>query len=166
MEKIVFIDSRAENYQSLATDIESETELVILDSTQDGVAQITQGLMDRTGIEEVHIIYNGGEKSFQLGSTQLNADNLEAYTSQLQQWAAALTDNATIFLYDCNAVSEQVREAFVQKFSQLTGVDVGEPSDMTDGVQLESDWYLEQQLELELHSWINLRSRPKIKSIV
>lgn len=159
MKEIVFIDSRVENYQSLAANVEPEAEVVILDPTGNGVEQITQVLVSYTGIEEIHIVSIGTEESLQLGSTQLDADNLEAYTSQLQQWATALTDNAVILLYDCQVVSGQAGEAFVQQLSQLTGADVATANDLTDNTQLGGDWYLERQLEIELHNWINLTGK-------
>jgi hypothetical protein len=169
MKDIVFIDSRVNNYQSLATEIESETEVVILDSTQDGVEQITHRLASCTDIETIHILYNGGKRSIQLGSNQLHVENLEIYTNQLQNWSAALTDNASIMLYDCNVSSELVEETFRQKLSQMTGAKVAEPSDLIDGFQffqLGSDWPLEQQFELELHQLTNLISPQNMNNEV
>jgi hypothetical protein len=169
MKDIVFIDSRVNNYQSLATEIESETEAVILDSTQDGVEQITQRLASCTDIETIHILYNGGKRSLQLGSNQLHIDNLELYTNQLQKWSAALTDNANILLYDCNVTAELLEETFRQQLSHVTGAKVAEPSELTDGFQffqLGSDWSVEQQFEVESYQLINLTSPAKMNNEV
>jgi hypothetical protein len=169
MKDIVFIDSRVNNYQSLATEIESETEAVILDSTQDGVEQITHKLANCTDIETIHILYSGEKKSLQLGLTQLHIDNLELYTNQLQKWSAALTDNANILLYDCNVTSELVEETFRQQLSHVTGAKVTEPSELTDGFQffqLGNDGSLEQQVELESYQLINLINPAKMNNEV
>ena len=140
---IVFIDSTVEDYQSLAAGVEPGTEVVILDSTRDAVGQITEVLANRSDINSVHIVSHGGEGSLQLGLTGLNAGNLEAYSSQLQQWKSALTPDADILLYGCNVASGQTGEAFIQKLIQLTGADVAASNDMTGSAAKGGDWDLE-----------------------
>ncbi|MBD2087076.1 DUF4347 domain-containing protein [Trichocoleus sp. ST-U3] len=143
VQKIVFIDSTVENYQSLAAGVEPGTEVFILNPMQDGVAQITQVLAGRTDIASVHIVSHGTQGSLQLGSTQLNSSNLEAYTSQLQQWANALTPHADILLYGCDVAAGEVGAAFVQQLSQLTGADIAASVDLTGSASLGGDWDLE-----------------------
>jgi hypothetical protein len=142
-QKIVFIDSTVEDYQSLAAGVEPGTEVFILNPMQDGVAQIAQVLAERTDIASVHIVSHGTQGSLQLGSTQLNSSNLEAYTSQLQQWANALTSNADILLYGCDVAAGEVGAAFVQHLSQLTGADIAASVDLTGSAALGGDWDLE-----------------------
>ncbi|MBW4648779.1 MAG: DUF4347 domain-containing protein [Kastovskya adunca ATA6-11-RM4] len=141
--EIVFIDSRVEDYQSLVAGVKPGTEVVILDSMRDGVAQITEALAGRTGISSVHVVSHGTSGSLQLGSTQLNAGNLPAYSNQLQQWASALTPDADILLYGCNVASSEHGAAFVQKLSQLTAADVAASNNLTGSVIFGGDWDLE-----------------------
>ncbi|MBD1899508.1 DUF4347 domain-containing protein [Trichocoleus sp. DQ-A3] len=143
VQKIVFIDSTVENYQSLAAGVEPETEVFILNPMQDGVAQIAQVLAERTDIASVHIVSHGTQGTLQLGSTRLNSSNLEAYTSQLQQWANALTPDADILLYGCDVAAGEVGAAFVQQLSQLTGADIAASVDLTGSAALGGDWDLE-----------------------
>ncbi|MBD2541657.1 esterase-like activity of phytase family protein, partial [Coleofasciculus sp. FACHB-SPT36] len=143
VQKIVFIDSTVENYQSLAAGVEPGTEVFILNPMQDGVAQIAQVLAGRTDIASVHIVSHGTQGSLQLGSTQLNSSNLEAYTSQLQQWANALTPDADILLYGCNVALGISGVTFVEKLSQLTGANIAASNNLTGSAALGGDWNLE-----------------------
>ncbi|MBD2048868.1 DUF4347 domain-containing protein, partial [Coleofasciculus sp. FACHB-64] len=143
VQKIVFIDSTVENYQSLAAGVEPGTEVFILNPMQDGVGQIAQVLAERTNVTSVHIVSHGTQGSLQLGSTQLNSSNLEAYTSQLQQWANALTPDADVLLYGCDVAAGEVGADFVQQLSQLTGADIAASVDLTGSAALGGDWDLE-----------------------
>ncbi|MFN6567930.1 MAG: DUF4347 domain-containing protein [Dendronalium sp. ChiSLP03b] len=137
---IVFIDSAVIDYESLIAGIQPGTSVVILDSTRDGVAQITEAL--RGGqYQSVQIISHGSEGSLQIGATQLNANNLNSYTHQLQQWKNYLTDNADILLYACNVAA--LDQALVQRLSQITGADVAASNDITGNAELGGDWDLE-----------------------
>ncbi|MBD1906589.1 DUF4347 domain-containing protein [Funiculus sociatus GB2-A5] len=141
--EILFIDATVEDYQSLAAGVKAGTEVVILDSVRDGIAQITEVLAGRTDIASVHIVSHGSEANLQLGSTQVNSNNLEAYTNSLQQWANALTPDADILLYGCNVAGGETGAAFVQQLSQLTGADVAASNDVTGSAGLGGDWDLE-----------------------
>ncbi|MEA5605827.1 FG-GAP-like repeat-containing protein, partial [Nostoc sp. UHCC 0252] len=139
-QNIVFIDKAVTDYESLIAGIQPGTSLVILDSTRDGVEQITQALQGGK-YQSVQIISHGSSGSLQLGATQLNANNLNSYTNQLQQWRNYLTEDADILLYGCNVASFD--RAFVQLLSQITGADVAASDDITGNAELGGNWDLE-----------------------
>ncbi|MBW4648780.1 MAG: DUF4347 domain-containing protein [Kastovskya adunca ATA6-11-RM4] len=141
--EIIFIDATVADKESLAAGVKAGTEVVILNSAQDGIAQITEVLAGRSDIASIHIVSHGGEANLQLGSTQVNSNNLEAYTNSLQQWANALTPDADILLYGCNVVGGVTGAAFVQQLSQLTGADVAASNDVTGSAALGGNWDLE-----------------------
>ena len=140
--EIIFIDATVEDYQSLIAGINPDTKVVILDRIKDGVSQITENLQGGK-YKSVHIVSHGGEGSLQLGSKQLNSDNLDIYKSQLQQWANFLTDDADILLYGCDVAAGKTGVGFVQQLSQLTGADVAASDDLTGSAALGGDWDLE-----------------------
>ncbi|MEG3863346.1 DUF4347 domain-containing protein, partial [Microcoleus sp. herbarium12] len=114
---IAFIDSQVPDYQSLIAGVTPGTEVVVLDAHRDAIAQITQILALRTNIDSIHIVSHGAPGSLQLGDGSLSADNLETYSTQLQQWRSAFTDSADILIYGCNVASgprvcPQVRRGF------------------------------------------------------
>ncbi len=140
---IVFIDQAVIDYESLIAGIQPGTSVVVLDSTRDGVEQITEALQGGE-YKSVQIISHGSTGSLQLGATQLNANNLNSYTNQLQQWKNYLTDDADILLYGCNVASED--QTFVQRLSQITGADVAASNDITGNADLGGDWDLEVKI--------------------
>ncbi len=102
---IAFIDSKVKDYQSLIAGVKPGTEVVVLDGNRDAIEQITQILACRTNIDSIHIVSHGAPGSLQVGNGSLNADNLSAYSEQLQQWRSAFTDGADILIYGCNVAS-------------------------------------------------------------
>ncbi|MBW4646248.1 MAG: DUF4347 domain-containing protein [Goleter apudmare HA4340-LM2] len=141
---IVFIDTSVADYQSLISGITLGNEVVILDPTQDAVAQMTEYLAARQpkSVQSVHIVSHGSTGSLQLGSTNLNSSNINSYANQLQNWASALTDDADILLYGCDVASGEGKE-FVQQLSQITGADVAASTNKTGNTALGGDWDLE-----------------------
>jgi len=139
-QNIIFIDGAVTDYQSLIAGIQPGTNVVILDSNQDGVEQITQALQGGT-YQSVQIISHGSTGTLQLGTTKLNASNLNSYSNQLQQWRQYLTDDADILLYGCNVASGN--QTFLQLFSQITGADIAASDDITGNAELGGDWDLE-----------------------
>ncbi|MDZ8237133.1 MAG: DUF4347 domain-containing protein, partial [Nostoc sp. ChiQUE01a] len=142
-QNIVFIDRAVIDYQSLIAGIQPGTSVVILDSNKDGVEQITQALQSGE-YQSVQIISHGSVGSLQLGATQLNANNLNSYSNQLQQWRNYLTQDADILLYGCSVASFD--QSFVQLLSQITGADVAASDDITGSAELGGDWDLEVKI--------------------
>ncbi len=140
---VVFIDPNVADWQDLVNGVEPGSLVFILDPQRDGISQITNKLAALTDINSVQIISHGGDGSLSLGSTQLNSDNLNGYSSQLQQWGKSLTATGDILLYGCDVAQGFVGKAFVQQISQLTGADVAASDDLTGSAALGGDWVLE-----------------------
>ncbi|NJL89086.1 MAG: DUF4347 domain-containing protein [Coleofasciculaceae cyanobacterium SM2_1_6] len=146
---IVFIDPRVDNFNSLVSGLKANVEKVILDPTQDGIEQITTFLKGRTGaIDSVQILSHGSSGNLQLGSTQLNSENLEAYQASLKEWFSVSdkTSGKTpdLLLYGCNVASGEVGESFIQQLSQFTGADVAASVDLTGNAAKGGNWILEK----------------------
>jgi hypothetical protein len=140
---IVFVDSTLDDYQRLANSAASDTEIVVLDAAQDGIAQITSALAGRSGVESVQILSHGNSGHLQLGSTQLNLTTLDQYSTQLQSWSQSLTDTADILLYGCNVAAGDSGNQFIQQFATLTGADIAASTNLTGNAALGGDWDLE-----------------------
>ncbi|MEG4959377.1 MULTISPECIES: DUF4347 domain-containing protein, partial [unclassified Microcoleus] len=102
LRSLVFIDSGVEDYESIIAGVLPGQQVVILDSTKNGIEQITSEMEKyasiKGAIDSVHIFSHGNSGSLQLGSATLNSDNLPQYESQLQEWRNALSDQADIVL--------------------------------------------------------------------
>ena len=140
---LVFIDSGVEDYESIAARVLPGQQLVILDSTKNGIEQITSELekyaSTNGAIDSVQIISHGNSGSIQLGNTALDSNNIEQYKSQLEKWQTSLGPAADFMVYGCEVGAGEGAN-FVDRFSQLTGADVAASTNLTGS---DGDWNLE-----------------------
>lgn len=66
--EIIFIDTAVADYQSLVAGVKPGITTVILDSKQDGIAQISEYLADCQEVSALHVICHGSPGSLQLGT--------------------------------------------------------------------------------------------------
>jgi hypothetical protein len=140
---LLFVDAGVRDYQSLIAGVQPGTEVHILDSTQDEIAQITQTLAGRSNISSLHILSHGSAGGVQLGADWVNINSLDRHTNQLQSWASALTDDADVLLYGCDVAEGKTGQTFVQQLAKLTGADIAASTDITGNVALGGNWNLE-----------------------
>jgi uncharacterized delta-60 repeat protein len=139
---LLLIDSGVKDYQSLIDSAQPGTEVHLL-QTGDAIAQITNLLLGRSGIESLQIVSHGRSGGIQLGSTWLDIETLDRYANQLQAWSKALTENADMLLYSCDVAAGATGQTFVRLLSQITGADVAASNDLTGNALLGGDWDLE-----------------------
>ncbi len=135
---ILFLDSSVNNYEILLKNVVSEIEVIVLDSNQDGVEQITQILLQRPRVESVHIVSHGSPGCLYLGNTQLSLSSLERYTQELQTWLSP-----SLILYGCNVAVGDAGEEFLQKLHRLTGANIAASTTPTGNAALGGDWNLQ-----------------------
>ncbi len=144
-DSVIFVDSSVSGYQNLIEYTKPGSEVIIINSEENGIQKITQALAQREGITSVQIISHGGEGEIQLGTTLLNRATLQDYSEQLQEWRQALTAEADILLLGCNVAAGEVGKDFIAQLSQVTGADVAASEDVTGNAKLGGDWDLEAQ---------------------
>jgi hypothetical protein len=142
---LVFIDSSLSSYHTLAAATLPGKEVIVLDPTLDGVAQITAALADRANISSLHIVSHGFQGQLQLANSQLSLDSLAGYSSQLQQWGQSLTSDADILLYGCSLAGNADGLNLIEQIGQLTGADVAASTNLTGSATLGGDWNFEVQ---------------------
>jgi glucose/arabinose dehydrogenase len=140
-QNLVFIDAAIAN-SSLNKSF-GNAKVFTLDSNLDGVVQIADVLADYKNVASVHIVSHGNFGNVALGNTHLNLQNLSLYSSTLQCWSHALTEDADVLFYGCNVASGFEGQSFIQQLSQLTGVDIAASNNLTGSSQLGGDWDLE-----------------------
>ena len=150
--EIIFIDSSLPDYQSFITDLTENNnenrhfDIVVLDSERDGLSQITNYLQSQENIDAIHFITHGGDGQIQLGNTQLDAENVDNFSSDFRLWQSSLEENADILFYGCDIASSEDGQDLLQKISALTDADVAASDDTTGNSQLDGDWELEQNI--------------------
>jgi predicted secreted protein len=141
--EIVFIEDNVADYQSLARQLGNGREVVILDSTKDGVHQIADALAGRTGIDALHIISHGSAGSANLGALTLDAANAGEHQADLNAIGRSMVKGGDILLYGCDTGAGPQGQAFVDELAIATGADVAASNDLTGSAALGGDWQLE-----------------------
>ncbi len=152
--QMVFFDTSVSDYMRLMAGVTSyeyltsgdyltSIEIVILDTSRDGVEQITEEIADKSDVTGIHILSHGSSGSLTLGNTVLSASNIDSYESQLTSWQKALSDGADILLYGCDVAKGGQGMEFVEKLGELTGADIAASNDPTGSEELGGDWELE-----------------------
>ena len=139
---LIFIDANLDNYQTLVSGIDNAA-VVILDPAQNGIEQITQTLANYQQLDSIQIFSHGDSGSLQLGSFNLNANNLNSYSSDLATWSNSLTKNGDILLFGCNLAAGIAGVNLITNLSQLTNADIAASDDLTGNSELGGDWDLE-----------------------
>lgn len=132
------IDPGVDNYQDLVAGVIPGSEVIVLDSNRDGVAQITEAVQGRSDIAEIHIVSHGSPGCLYLGNSQLSLDTLNRYAQQLKTWVAP-----SLLLYGCNVAAGDAGEEFIAKLHALTGANIAASAKRTGSAAKGGDWELE-----------------------
>ncbi|GJL51696.1 MAG: hypothetical protein NPIRA01_29230 [Nitrospirales bacterium] len=142
--EIVFIDTAVDDYRALMAGIDVNAEVVLLDTTRDGIEQIAEILKGRGGFNAIHIVSHGDKAQLQLGTSTLTVDSMNAeYADELAIIGQAFTDNADLLIYGCNFGEGQAGQTAAARLAQLTGADIAASSNLTGNAALGGDWDLE-----------------------
>jgi Ca2+-binding RTX toxin-like protein len=153
----VFIDASVENYSSLAEGALGAN-VHILDSTRDGIAQITKILThvakgDKAiaPVDSIHIVSHGAPGCLYLGNTPLNLDTLDRYASDLRTWFSSdksLSEpcsSPSLLLYGCNVAAGDAGAELIDRLHKITGAEIAASSTLTGSAVLGGNWQLEVQ---------------------
>ncbi|MBP6879069.1 MAG: DUF4347 domain-containing protein [Phenylobacterium sp.] len=136
----MFVDTRIEGYETIVAGIAPTAEVVLIDASGDGVAQMAQALAERSDIEAIHIVGHGQAGLLLLGSAALHAGNLDAYTGELGAIGRALAPGGDIQLWGCEIGAGSEGRTFIHALAGATGADVAASDDLTGA---SGDWTLE-----------------------
>ncbi|RKE25170.1 uncharacterized protein DUF4347 [Paraburkholderia sp. BL23I1N1] len=141
--QVVFVNSNVSGYQTLVSGLPQGTQVVILDSTKDGLVQIEQYLEQHPGVGAIHLVSHGSDGNVQIGSTWLNQGDLSAYSAELAQIGAAMKPGGDFLIYGCDVAQNADGKALVQQIASISGLNVAASTDATGAAALGGDWTLE-----------------------
>ncbi|MCP3882828.1 MAG: DUF4347 domain-containing protein, partial [Sulfitobacter sp.] len=151
-QELVLMDPATRDYQQLTDDIlaqsdeERTIEVVLLDSQEDGIGQISDILSGYSNLAAVHLISHGGAGEIHMGDGGVGLAALQAQADAVTAWSAALDENEDFLIYGCDLASTGEGELFVDTLAQLTGADVAASDDLTGHRSLGGNWDLEVQV--------------------
>jgi hypothetical protein len=142
-QQVVFVNSNVSDYQTLVAGLPQGTQVVILDSTKDGLAQIEQYLQQHQGVSAIHLVSHGAAGEFQVGSTWINEADVSTYSAAFAQIGASMKTGGDFLIYGCDVAQNADGKALVQQISSITGLNVAASTDATGASSLGGDWVLE-----------------------
>ena len=145
---IVFIDAAVNDPAVIAAAAPAGAEIVVLDRSRDGLAQIAQHLSARSGVDAIHIVSHGSDGELNLGSATINEQILSGHAADLASIKAALAGSADILLYGCDVAATTKGQSFVAHLAAATGADVAASTDDTGAAAKGGDWDLETRTGL------------------
>ncbi|MFC5311201.1 DUF4347 domain-containing protein [Azospirillum rugosum] len=140
--EVVFIESNVPDYQQLVDGVKPGVEVVVLDASKDGLAQMAAWAQTHSGYDAIHIISHGSEGQVNLGSLQLNSRAVADRSVDLAALGASLTHDGDILLYGCG-VAQSTGQAFLTDMANATGADVAASTDSTGVSNQGGNWTLE-----------------------
>ncbi|MEA5616700.1 FG-GAP-like repeat-containing protein, partial [Cronbergia sp. UHCC 0137] len=133
---LVVIDSAVKDYQILANGILPTAQVIVLNKDEDGINQISK-ILSQQPVHSLQIISHGNVGSLQLGSSQLNLENIASYHHQLQQWKTA-----EILLYSCQVAAGERGKTFLQHLHLLTSANIAASAEKIGNIKLGGNWEL------------------------
>ncbi|MFO7578634.1 MAG: DUF4347 domain-containing protein [Nitrosomonas halophila] len=140
--EIVFIDQGVEDYSHLVAAARDGVMVHVIDSSRDGVRQMSAILQQQSGLSAVHIVSHGSAGCLALGNSLLTVETLERYRGDLFAWQQALKNHAEILLYGCNVGQGTLGEYFVRQLADMTGANIAASTTLTGHAGKQGDWEL------------------------
>lgn len=141
--EIVFIDQGVEDYSHLVAAARAGVMVHVIDSSRDGVRQISATLKQQSGLSAVHIVSHGSAGCLALGNSLLAVETLARYRGDLFAWQQALNEHAEILLYGCHVGQGTLGEYFVGQLADMTGAKIAASSHLTGNVEQGGNWILD-----------------------
>ncbi|MDA7979108.1 MAG: DUF4347 domain-containing protein [Pirellulales bacterium] len=147
--ELVFVDESVGDVDAFLADLalqpgtERTFEVIVLDSSRDGLEQISQTIGGHTDVSAVHIVSHGTDRAVKLGNLWLTTDNLDSYRESIASWNSALADDADLLFYGCQLAAGEDGQLILSTFQDLTGADVAASTDDTGAAALGGNWEFE-----------------------
>jgi len=164
MKSLLFIDSSVQDVNLLLSKLHSNIEAYILESGQDGVAQITQKIQTLhleglSSFSSLYLVTHGSPGSLCLGNTELSLSTLDIYTQALKSWFSA-SPKAELHLYACNVAAGDAGEEFVRKLNEITGAKISASTTKIGNEALGGNWELDVVSHLSVLRSLSSQTSP------
>ncbi len=160
---LVVVDESLDDVEALIGYLDFErsqgaaVDWLLLEADSDGVHQVSGALAQAANpYSSVHLISHGADGRFDLGSSQLTADDLSQYAESLSSWQANLTEQADILIYACDFSATEQGQILAENLAELTGADIATSNNLTGHFDLGGDWILENSTgPVEAGDWLD-----------
>ncbi|WP_182867604.1 DUF4347 domain-containing protein [Rhodopirellula sp. JC639] len=144
--EVAFVDASIGDYQPLVEALRSESgnadlEIYLLEGSRDGIEQIGEILSAYNhsaynDVDAVHLLTDGADGQLRLGSSLVNAGNLDGSAGDFAAWGSSLSQDAELILHGFQATQTPESHTMLEAISELTGATVAVPT--SDAARAES----------------------------
>lgn len=138
--QIVFIDAAVSDPARLCAGLAPDMEVVMLQSTTDGLRQIAAALADRAGLTSLHLISHGTPGALLLAGARIDLASLPGYAQELRTITDAMVEDAQWLIYGCEVAQGEVGRRFINALGQQTGLRVAVASHRAGAAELGGEW--------------------------
>ncbi|SER79006.1 DUF4347 domain-containing protein, partial [Giesbergeria anulus] len=142
--EVVFIDTSVAHYQTLVDGVKAGVEVVLLDGSADGLAQMAAWAQGKSGYDAIHLLSHGAPGMVRLGAFDLNQATQDERAGELAALGAALNEEGDLLLYGCAIAAGDNGQQFISGLASITGATVTASMDQTGGASLGGNWNLER----------------------
>ncbi|MBW4515843.1 MAG: DUF4347 domain-containing protein [Timaviella obliquedivisa GSE-PSE-MK23-08B] len=143
--QLLVVDASVENSSMLANGVHPSVEVLVLNSDQNGIMQISQVLRSHPAITTLTVVAHGVPGCIYLGNTPLNNDTIAYHSWELSTWFAHAY-NPQILLYSCNVALGDSGIEFIQTLHRLTRASIAASTTLIGRTASDSNWQLNYQL--------------------
>jgi large repetitive protein len=140
---LLVVDQSVEGWQQLIQGRAANTDVLILDRDQDGLAQIAGAVAQYSNLQSIQIVSHGDQGVISLGNRLVSEISLDQSAGALSTIGGALSKDGDILLYGCEVGSGAKGAAFLQALARSTQADVAASTDLTGAASLGGNWTLE-----------------------
>ncbi|GAA4257320.1 DUF4347 domain-containing protein [Azospirillum formosense] len=138
----VFIDTGLADWQTLMAGVAAGIEIVLLDGSADGLAQMAAWAAGRSGYDAIHVLSHGAAGQVRLGALLLDTAAVADRSAELAALGGALTQTGDLLLYGCDVAGGN-GASFIAALAEATGADVAASTDRTGSFAIGANWTLE-----------------------
>ncbi|MCZ8221800.1 MAG: DUF4347 domain-containing protein [Acidovorax sp.] len=143
---LIFIDGQLEGIDQLVQNLPAGFEVIVLDGSKNGIAQMAEYVAGRHGIDSIALISHGSPGAIQAGSVWLSAQNMRDHQSDLTRIGQSLAADGDLMFYGCKVADGEEGQELLETIAAITGADVAGSSDNTGTPLLGGDWVLERSV--------------------
>ena len=113
--QIYFIDSKLNDYQAIINSLSSTDLYYLIDSTKDGLTQISNTLLNYSNLDSIHIYSHGDIGSLNIGNTIYDNTNISNYKIELENIGKSISSTGDILLYVWNVGQDELGLNFINQ---------------------------------------------------
>jgi len=144
---LFIIDAGVPDVDKFIADIKqqygSSADIWLLDSSLDGLSQISAILASSENVSAVHLISHGSDAQLELGNATVGIQELMSRAAEVSLWRDRFTQDADFLIYGCDLAASKSGQHFIDTLSLLTSTDVAASVDKTGNAKKGGDWDLE-----------------------